>query len=882
MGVNSSELGSNLSLNTEVLQLRAPLSGPLVALEEVPDPVFAQKMVGDGISIDPTDYILRAPCDGEIIQLHRAHHALTILSANNIEVMIHIGIDTVALDGAGFQIKVSLGDKVHMGDALIEFDADFVATKVKSLLTQVIITNGDMVKQIDHKKGYVTAGNDIILTLHMATNPDEKTAVSDLKENIESLDECSLASAFVTIPNPTGLHARPAAMLVAKAKTFSSSIALHKGERSANAKSLVSIMALETSLGDEVCLKAEGVDAHSAIDALSEAIQGGLGEVCGRHTASCDSDQERALDSAHRLDDRSSLGDRPSLDNVHSLMGAVASPGLAIGFVHQLVEKEFKITQLGEGAEVETQRLRQSLTIAYQQLEDVQSSMDDKEKSAIFVAHQELLDDPALLETAHELIAKGKSAAFAWQHAFVSQSDTLSKLKNALLAARANDLRDVGRRVLRLILGVEEENTSLSKNCILIAEDLTPSQTANIDRTKVLGFCTVTGGASSHVAILARSLNLPAIAGIDRRALLLNDGAEVILDASHGQLQLNPNQDDIARIQKAKVALDKKRVEDMANAHKPAKTQCGQTLELVANVGRVDDVHACVKNGGEGVGLCRSEFLFMNRPAAPSEDEQFDIYYKMAMALKKDQPLVIRSLDVGGDKPLPYLPIAAEENPFLGLRGIRVCLLQPQIFRIQLRAILRAAAASKGVGAKVMLMFPMVTSMNDLVQAKILLEEERNQLGVDVIPVGIMVEVPTTAMMAEQFAKEVDFFSIGTNDLTQYALAMDRGHPILASQADGLNPGVLALIANTVKGAHKHGAWVGVCGGIASDAIATPILLGLGVDELSVSVPSVPEIKAAVRVCNVDVCKTLAQKTLEQNNGDDVRALVASAYPELV
>ncbi len=839
------------------LELKAPLSGPIVALEDVPDPVFSQKMVGDGISIDPINETLFAPCDGKIVQLHRANHAVTLETDSGLEIMMHIGIDTVGLKGVGFLPQVKLGDNVNQGDALIRFDADFIATKAKSLLTQIIVTNSDRVASFDYGSGSAEAGTHVILRLEAKAAESVRSAAGGKH----------ITSSPIAIPNPTGLHARPTAMLVNEAKKFTSVIHLYKGGEQANAKSLVSIMGLEVNCGDEVSIVATGDDAEQAVAALEAAVRSGLGEDCSTVDAVAHEEIEE---------------EAPRSSDPNIVLGVTASPGLAIGQVFQLKREELDVPELAKNDAVELKKLDDALINAHRQLDSLQAKIEDKDKAAIFAAHQALLQDPELLDSSREQIADGKTAAFAWRNAYMAQSNALSKLKNELLAARANDLRDVGRRVLQLILGLDPSEDEVPAGSILIAEDLTPSDTANIDRTKVLGFCTVTGGASSHVAILARSLNLPAIAGIEHRALDIANGSRVILDASHARLTLNPSDDAIEKIERARAALEKKREEDLANAKFAATTIDGHHVEVVANIAGEEDAAATVSKGGEGAGLCRSEFLFMNRANAPNEDEQFAIYSAMANRLAPGQPLIIRTLDVGGDKPLPYLPIEEEENPFLGLRGIRVCLQRPSIFRTQLRAILRAAESSRSNGANIMVMFPMVTTLEDLRQAKRMLEEERKKLAAAEIPVGIMVEVPTTAIMSDQFAEEVDFFSIGTNDLTQYTLAIDRGHPALAAQADGLNPGVLALIANTVKGAHKHKAWVGICGGIASDAVAVPILLGLGVDELSVSVPSIPEIKATVRSCELDRCKEIAEQALLAGTASDVRALVAQHYPDLI
>ena len=508
--------------------------------------------------------------------------------------------------------------------------------------------------------------------------------------------------------------------------------------------------------------------------------------------------------------------------------------------------------------------------VQLQALEDRLKGEADPSKAAIFAAHQEILGDPDLMDLAASAIDKGKSAAFAWRGAYLVYAAQLAGLKNEVLAGRANDIRDVGQRVLEEITGQRSEKAELPAGSILVAEDLTPSDTATLDRTKVVGFCTTGGGASSHVAIIARSLDIPAVAGIEPRALDILDGTRVILDGARGTLRLNASDGEVERIKGRQARRAKRRAAELAQIDEPTNTSDGRHLEIVANIGGLGDARTAMTNGADGVGLLRSEFVFMGRTSAPSEDEQTQIYSDIAASLAPGQPLVIRTLDVGGDKPLPYLPMPREENPFLGERGIRVGLARPEILRTQVRAILRAA----GAGARMHVMFPMIATMQDWRLAKAVFEEERERLGVDPIPVGIMVEVPSVALMASQFAAEVDFFSVGTNDLTQYTLAMDRGHPKLAPQVDGLNPAVLALIAQSVTAAHAAGRWVGVCGGMASDPQAIPLLVGLGVDELSVSIPAIPTVKAQIRLLSLATCQALAVRALDLHSAAEVRALV--------
>ena len=466
------------------------------------------------------------------------------------------------------------------------------------------------------------------------------------------------------------------------------------------------------------------------------------------------------------------------------------------------------------------------------------------------------------------MTAKGKSAEYGWQKAFTTYADQLAGLQNEVLAGRANDLRDVGKRVLRILTGKETEELQLPDQAILIAEELTPSFTASIDTSKVRGFCTTTGGATSHVAILARALDIAAVAGIEARVLDIKDGASLILDGSKGTLRINPSPELVQQTIVRQAALKEQREKDLATCHEPAVTTDGKRLEVVANIGGVDEAIESVKLGGEGVGLLRSEFLFLDRMTAPTEEEQFEVYRDALLALE-GRPLIVRTLDVGGDKPLPYLALPKEENPFLGQRGIRIGLERPEIFRVQARAVLRA-----GSHGTIRIMFPMIATIGEIRDAKTMLEEERVRLDVDPIEIGIMVEIPSTAVMAEQFAREVDFFSVGTNDLTQYTLAMDRGHPKLASKMDGLNPAVLRLIKQAADGAHSQEKWLGVCGGMASDTQAVPILIGLGVDELSVSVPALPTIKAEVRKWSKADCQLLAEQALDAISGAQVRELV--------
>jgi phosphocarrier protein FPr len=831
--------------------LKAPLSGVVVPIDQVPDPVFSQKMVGDGVSLDPISAQLLAPVDGRIVQLHSAGHALTLATADGLEVLMHIGLETVQLKGRGFTPRVHLGDAVRAGDPLVEFDADFIATHAKSLLTEIVITSMDRVQSIVRATGSVKAGVDVLLSVTLS-NGDERT--------VRTTDAGRVVSDPIVVPNASGLHARPAAILAQHAKRFAADIRVRRGAADANARSVVAIMGLEVNRGDRVQIEASGSDAAEAVRELSGLLAGGLGD----ETAVPSSVASPAAPAAAPVD-----LEPPDPD---LLRGVAASTGIAVGNVRQIRHERVRVVEEANDPRQERRAFDAALEQAKSEVDALQAALQRDGaagKAAIFAAHRELLEDPDLLDIAAKAIANGKSAAFGWQTAFTTHADHLSGLKNELLAARANDLRDVGRRVLRNLAGAAVEAPEYPSNTILIAEDLTPSDTASLNRAQVLGLCTTTGGASSHVAILARSLDIPLVAGIEPRALDVPDGTPVVLDGSAGTLRLNPSTVEIARIHEQQERHVRQRHMDQAHAHEPAVTLDGHRVEVAANIGGVADAAQAVALGAEGVGLLRSEFLFLHRTSAPTEDEQAAVYTDIARALGPERRLVIRALDVGGDKPLPYLPIAREDNPFLGARGIRVLLDHPDLLRTQVRAVFRASPAGR-----VSLMFPMIATVPEFRAARAIAEEERQRLGAAPIEIGMMVEVASAALLADHFAREVDFFSIGTNDLTQYTLAMDRGHPRLASQVDGLSPAVLRLVARAVDAAHARGKWAAVCGGIAGDPQALPILVGLGVDELSVSVPTLPATKAGVRRLRLVDCRRLAQQALEAADAADVRALV--------
>ncbi len=841
----------------ETLTLVAPLSGVIVPLGEVPDPVFAQRLAGDGISIDPLSQLLLAPCDAQVLQIHRARHAIT-LSASGLEIMIHIGLDTVMLKGESFVSRVNSGDKVRLGDPLISFDADFVATHARSLLTQVLVTNTDRVASLRQSAGKVIAGRDPLI--HIVIGDPQQPPVAHTLGDTVSSDP-------IVVANETGLHARPAAVLAAAARRFTADVRLTKEGREANLRSVVSIMALEVAGGDTVTIVARGVDAREAVAAISLALKTDLHTA---HPATAAVGAPSVIARAAQTSPALPKGDDGSL------RGVPASPGVAIGQVFQLRHHNVVLEERASDPNQERRALDAAIASAHLQLEALQTRLSaeaDSDRAAIFAAHQELLEDPEVLDGAAERIRGGATAAYAWQQAYTEQADRLMALRNQLLAGRAADLRDIGRRVVHLLVGHDDAPQEMPPDSIVVAEDLAPSDAASLDRNRVRGFCTTMGSATSHVAILARGFGIPAVAGIDPRALEILAGTRVVLDGTAGTLKLEPTAAEEAQISRRQESDEVRRAAELAVAAEAAVTRDGHRVEIVANIGDEDEARRVPEVGGEGVGLLRTEFLFLERRTAPDEDEQTLAYEAIARALGPTRILVIRTLDVGGDKPLAYLPLPAEANPFLGMRGIRLQLIRPDIIQTQIRAILRASRAGR-----VAIMFPMISTLAEWRAARDMVEQERATLGVPPIQIGIMVETASAALLADRFAEEADFFSIGTNDLTQYTLAMDRTNPRLAPQLDALHPAVLRLIDQTVAGAHAHKRWVGVCGALAGDSEAVPVLVGLGVDELSVSVPIVPAVKARVRTLSLEECRITAKQALDAEDGAEVRALVTRRH----
>ena len=682
---------------------------------------------------------------------------------------------------------------------------------------------------------------------HRVQEPDANTAGPPIE-------------ASIVVQNPLGLHARPAARFVRTAGDHDARVDVANvttGRGPVDATSLNALTTLGVVQGNEIHVRAWGPDAETAVKAIealaADNFRDPLNEVAP--------DEPTAPTT--------SAGDWPQ----GSLVGLPASPGVALGPARHLKRQTLEVpTSPAPDVDEEIARLESATQAASKEIGELRTQVSESAggyEAEIFDAHLLMLEDATLQDRARGLIRdENRNAADAFWTAIQQSAREFEALDNARLRERGRDVIDVGQRVVGHLLGRPSQPLELSEPGVLVVEELTPSTAAGLDPDKVRGIATATGGPTSHGAILARALGVPAVVGVGERLLEVSDSTDLIVDGDRGIVLVDPEKE--VSEEYAEGALKQAEAAKAAAsvAADPAATRDGSEIEVAANIGSVEDAVQAVAAGADGVGLLRTEFLFLERTTMPTEDEQFVALSKIASALG-DRPLTIRTLDVGADKPLPYLRQATEENPFLGVRGIRLGLAQKELLTAQLGAVARLASERP-----VRVMFPMVATVEELIEARELFDEVVGGRHLEGFEIGIMIEVPSAALMAERFAPNVDFFSIGTNDLSQYTLAAERGNASVASLADPLHPAVLKLISTTVRAAAAHDAWVGICGEVAGDARATGLLLGLGVTEFSMAAPSIAGVKVAVRTILNEEAGRLADRALQADSAAEVRRML--------
>ncbi|HLF29335.1 MAG TPA: phosphoenolpyruvate--protein phosphotransferase [Anaerolineae bacterium] len=708
---------------------------------------------------------------------------------------------------------------------------------------------------------------------------------------LPSLEDGPELSVQLTIPNRLGLHARPAARFVQTANQYQADVRLRDlttGRGPANAKSINAVATLGVRQGHQIELIAAGPDAEAALAALRQLADDNFGDKDDEGLATKDEppplrhgpqpETSRAGGKRRRSDKLqpdSSLRLHPS----SFLKGLPASPGIAIGPARLFRPTAANIpAHTIANPQKEWDALLKAIEQTRVQIRALRAAVArraDRYSAEIFDAHLLFLDDEALREPARRAIFDDHlNAAAAWQRATEQVAAEYRALDDEYLRARAADVTSVGQQVIGNVLGQGATTPALTQAGILVAPDLTPADTARLDPALVLGICTAFGGSTSHSAILARNFGIPAVVGLGESLLALAEGTPLVVDGEAGEVYPDPDPALVAEYTRRADAARRAREQARALSATPAITRDGRRIEVVANIGSPADARAAVAAGAEGVGLFRTEFLFLDRQTAPDEEEQYTAYRAVAQIMG-ERPIIVRTLDAGGDKPLPYLDLGAEANPFLGFRAVRVCLARPGFFKTQLRAIVRVAAEFP-----VKVMFPMIATLDEWRAARALLAEaraevqQRGQAVPDRIETGIMVEIPAAALRARRFAAEVDFFSIGTNDLTQYTLAAERGNARVAALADAFQPAVLQLIQSVVEAAHAQGKWVGVCGEMGGEPLAVPLLVGLGVDELSMNAPAIPQAKQIIRAVDYGEARQLAEAALGLESAEAVRKML--------
>jgi phosphocarrier protein FPr len=679
-------------------------------------------------------------------------------------------------------------------------------------------------------------------------------------------DDPSAVQARLHVGNALGLHARPAARFVETAARFDTAISVQdetSGRGPADARSLSGLVMLAARQGDTLLVRAGGPDAADALEALAALAADGFGDGLGAPAPAAAPEPEPA--AAPAATEPPGPGAR--------LTGVAVAPGIVIAPARRLAapaRPEIPDAPAGDPAE-ERARLDAARAAARHDVEAAREHVAGQvgaAEAAIFDAHLLLLDDAALVDPAIHAIDAGESAARAWSAAAAATAESYRSLDDPYLRERAADVQDVGDRVLRHLVGAPPAAAAPSAAGILVVDDLTPGEAAALDPQLVDGLVLARGGATSHAAILSRALGIPSVAGLGAGVLAIAEGTPLVLDGAAGTLEVDPAPERLAELERARDAARARHRRALDHARERARTRDGTTIEVMANVGAPKDAAAAVALGADGVGLLRTEFLFLDRDDAPSEEEQVAVYEEIAAALE-GRPLVLRTLDAGADKPLRFLPQEPEENPFLGVRGVRLALAHRDLFATQLRAALTVARRFP-----VQVMFPMVATLAEYRAARALLETARAAVDGPEIPVGVMVEVPAVALAAERFAREVDFLSIGTNDLTQYTMAAERGNEALSGLLTGPQPPVLRLIAAVADGAAAHDRWAGVCGELAGDPGAAVLLAGLGVRELSMAAPLIPAVKEALRAVSLEQAQAVARQSLELEDAAAVTALV--------
>ncbi|MFZ9035415.1 MAG: phosphoenolpyruvate--protein phosphotransferase [Francisellaceae bacterium] len=821
------------------------MDGYIVPLNLVPDAVFAEKMVGDGFAIEPLEDNVYSPVSGRVKSIARAHHAVTISTEAGVDILIHFGLETVKLNGEGIELNVSVGDVLRAGDPMMRVDLDVVSKRAKSLITPVLATDFSGSIESLVGSGLIKKGQPVIKLQGIDLTAAEPS-VNLVIDNVDSV----IKKCDVVVKNAHGIHARPAAQIVDLVSDFADTAAvIVKADNKADASSVVALMGLGVECGDNIEIIVTGRQADKLMRALLKLLGSLEDEVIET------SPQTGLIDGGARVEG-------------NHYFGTIASSGLACARLKRLGRLEFVYKDKASDKTKEQRRLEMTLTDYRQDIALKLNATKDKTQSMLLAAHNTLLSDSLLKTSSDQSLETGFSAEYAWETAIDEAIEILNKTNNARLKDRVADLRDLKNQILIRLLHIDPAHNSMSfaEPVVLYSDEFTLSDVLSLDQ-QVVGLVAHHGGISSHVAIMANVKNIPFLVGIDP-GICEHEDEVLLLDALSGQVTVCPDDDEkiefTHQMEKRQAALSAAK----SKASLPEVTKDGVVVDVLMNIKSADGCDRFAESGADGVGLFRTEFIYYDRQSAPTVEQQQDIYHEVLMKTS-GAPVIIRTLDAGGDKKIDYLDMPDEANPFLGVRGIRLSLGKEALLREQLRAIVKTGNANAAI------MLPMVSDINEYRQVKKIYLEEKAKLntGVD-HPLGIMVEVPSVIMQADLFAKEVDFLSVGTNDLTQYILAMDREHAELASVADYLHPAVIRALKIITDAAHKYHKKISVCGLMAGDKLAIAILIGLGITHLSMRESVIAENKSWIRTLTHKDCQQLALKVVECDDARSVRKMI--------
>lgn len=824
-----------------VLDVLSPLAGTAVPLPSVPEVLPHTSPPQDGLMLLPSSHQLLAPITGTVTSVQPHLHTL-VLRTGEVEILIRLGPGT-SIRQEAFKPFVQPGDTVTAGQKLLEFAPAGLPSPGMTRHVLILVKAPAPITLREKVSGPVQPGQKLF-TLLLASLPN-------MQENQTTFSE----SGPISLGPLGGLPAKSAAVLADLAAQYPYDITLFHDKKSANAKSIVSLLGLSLSAQDEIILRVYGpqAQANEMLLKLHHALQHGL----------------PAPDSSARPTPATGEPELPA-----QLTGLCACGGLASGPSFLVTVKPLSFEENTAHPQAECALLEQALHTLAAQLKAQIAAEKNTESRDILNAHLLLLQDPLLAETTHQTILQGKTAAFAFNTAIRQSIDILKKTKNRFLMERIADLKDIRREVLGQLTGQQHRLPEIPPGSLLVAEDLLPSDVAALPQ-QVAGVLLAHGSPTAHAGILLRNRNIPAVVQAGPAVLNIPQGTPILLDADQALALLCPTPAQQADFEqrKQRSVLENQRASQ--TAQEPAQTKDHVRILVEANVADAEESARAKQAGADGLGLVRTEFLFQNRTMAPTEEEQTALY--QAIVAQSRGMVTFRLLDAGGDKPIAFINIPAEENPIAGIRGVRAFTQNELFFRSQLRALLRVRPLHR-----VRIMLPMVSFVSELVLFKQMVEQEKKNLGIEEpVQIGVMIEVPAAALTAEQLAREADFFSLGTNDLTQYTLAIDRGHKQLSPLVDPLHPSVLKLMAAAAAGAGLYQKPVAVCGAAAADPAAVALLIGLGVTELSVSAAAVARTKALVRKLAVPACRQLLQQALQLAESKAVRQLAEDFLKQL-